>query len=64
MKIWYPKINDNAKIIKNNIFSSVYFNNASILPVSKNINIKSLKTIKLNFILIQNKKNNLINGII
>ena len=59
MEIWYPKINDNAKIIKNNIFSSVYFNNASILPVSKNINIKSLKTIKIKFYPNSKQKNQL-----
>lgn len=44
---WCPNIND-PKNIKNNIFSSVYFNSTSLISVS-NINTNNLKTIKIKF---------------
>ena len=42
---WFP---DKSKIIKNNIFSNVYFNSSSLISVS-NIKTNSLKTIKIKF---------------
>ena len=47
--IWFPNIyKDKHKIIKNNIFSKVYFNSSSLLSVS-NVKTNNLKTIKIKF---------------
>ena len=46
--VWCPNINNKPKSIKNNIFSTVYFNSSSILSVS-NVNTSNLKTIKIKF---------------
>ena len=46
---WFPDIyKDKHKIIKNNIFSKVYFNSSSLLSVS-NVKTNNLKTIKIKF---------------
>lgn len=45
---WCPDINNNPKNIKNNIFSSVYFNSSSLISIS-NVDNKNLKTIKIKF---------------
>jgi hypothetical protein len=46
---WFPDIyKDKPNIIKNNIFSKVYFNSSSLLSVS-NVKTNNLKTIKIKF---------------
>ena len=46
---WFSDIyKDKPIIIKNNIFSNVYFNSSSLISVS-NIKTNSLKTIKIKF---------------
>jgi transposase len=46
--LWCPDINNKSHTVKNNIFSSVYFNSSSIISVS-NVCTNNFKTIKIKF---------------
>jgi transposase len=47
--VWCPNINNKPKNLKNNIFSSVYFNSSSSILSISDIDTSSLKNIKIQF---------------